>query len=65
MYEISDAAAGTGPTATNSVNANGTNQAQAAQGNAKASATVTQKLGELKDVIAKQFQEVIQKFLQK
>ena len=27
MYEISDAAAGTGPTATNSVNANGTNQA--------------------------------------
>ena len=64
MYEISDAAAGTGPTATNSVNANGTNQAQAAQGNAKASATVTQKLGELKDVIAKQFQEVIQKFLQ-
>lgn len=64
MYEISDAAAGNGPTATNSVNANGTNQAQAAQGNAKASATVTQKLGELKDVIAKQFQEVIQKFLQ-
>ena len=64
MYEISDAAAGTGPIATNSVNANGTNQAQAAQGNAKASATVTQKLGELKDVIAKQFQEVIQKFLQ-
>lgn len=64
MYEISDAAAGNGPTATNSVNANGTNQAQAAQGNAKASATVTQKLGELKDVIAKQFQEVIKKFLQ-
>lgn len=64
MYEISDAAAGNAPAGTNTTNANGTNQAQAAQGNANASATVTKKLGELKDVIAKQFQEVIQKFLQ-
>ena len=64
MYEISDVTTGNAPAATNTTNANGTNQAQAAQGNANASATVTKKLGELKDTIAKQFQEVIQKFLQ-
>ena len=64
MYEISDVTTGNAPAATNTTNANGTNQAQAVQGNANASATVTKKLGELKDVIAKQFQEVIQKFLQ-
>lgn len=64
MYEISDAASGNAPAPTNTTNANGTNQAQAAQGNANASAAVTKKLGALKDVIAKQFQEVIQKFLQ-
>lgn len=64
MYEISDVTAGNGPVNTNSTNANGTNQAQAAQGAAKAASTITQKLGDLKDTIAKQFQEIINKFLQ-
>lgn len=64
MYEISDVTAGNGAVNTNSTNANGTNQAQAAQGAAKAASTITQKLGDLKDTIAKQFQEVINKFLQ-
>lgn len=64
IYEISDVTAGNGPVNTNSTNANGTNQAQAAQGAAKAASTITQKLGDLKDTIAKQFQEVINKFLQ-
>lgn len=64
IYEISDVTAGNGPVNTNSTNANGTNQAQAAQGAAKAASTIAQKLGDLKDTIAKQFQEVINKFLQ-
>ena len=64
IYEISDVTTGNGPVNTNSTNANGTNQAQAAQGAAKAASTITQKLGDLKDTIAKQFQEVINKFLQ-
>lgn len=64
IYEISDVTVGNGPANTNSTNANGTNQAQAAQGAAKAASTITQKLGDLKDTIAKQFQEVINKFLQ-
>ena len=64
MYEISDAALGSAPAATNTTNANGTNQAQAAQGNANQKSAIGQKLSELKDAINKQFSEVIQKFIQ-
>lgn len=64
IYEISDVTAGNGPVNTNSTNANGTNQAQAAQGAAKAVSTITQKLGDLKDTIAEQFKQVMDKFIQ-
>lgn len=61
VYEITDATPGG---ATNSVNASGTNQSQAAQGAAKAKSNIGQKLSELKDAIAKEFQNIIQKFTQ-
>ena len=64
IYEISDATTGNGPVNTNSTNANGTNQAQAAQGVAKAASTIAQKLGDLKDTIAEQFKQVMDKFIQ-
>ena len=69
MYEVGDpVATGNGGTATsagtNSVNANGTNQAQAAQGNATKTASIGMKLNELKDTINKKFQEIIKKFTQ-
>ena len=64
IYEISDVTAGNGPVNTNSTNANGTNQAQAAQGVAKAASTIAQKLGDLKDTIAEQFKQVMDKFIQ-
>ena len=69
MYEVGDpVATGNGgtstPAGTNSVNANGTNQAQAAQGNATKTASIGMKLNELKDTINKKFQEIIKKFTQ-
>lgn len=64
IYEISDVTAGNGPVNTNSTNANGTNQAQAAQGAAKAASTIAQKLGDLKDTIAEQFKQIMDKFIQ-
>jgi hypothetical protein len=64
IYEISDVTAGNGPVNTNSTNANGTNQAQAAQGVAKAASTIAQKLGDLKNTIAEQFKQVMDKFIQ-
>lgn len=61
VYEISDAVQG-GNGQTNTVNANGTNQAQAASASAKTKSNIGQKLSELKDAIAKEFQNIIQKF---
>lgn len=63
MYEVSDPVA-TGNGGTNSVNATGTNQAQAAQGSAIKNSSIGQKLSELKDTINKKFQEIIKKFTQ-
>lgn len=70
MYEVGDpvgngnGGANATPAGTNSVNAGGTNQAQAAQGAANKSANIGMKLNELKDTINKKFQEIIKKFTQ-